>query len=174
MGAPKRRIRHFHVPQQRRPRALVPGQPDLLERAGVAASAVFHVHGTIGKDRCNASCGYEETIDLAHPPPLRACPRCGAYLRPAVVWFGETLPQRVWSEPQRICAELDCLIVVGTSATVAPAASLIDVAAEAGSKIISINTEPSALFGAEHIELLGTASALLPPLLEGLTPTSPH
>jgi NAD-dependent deacetylase len=145
---------------------------DLLERAGVAASAVLHVHGTIGKDRCNASCGYEEAINLARPPSLRACPRCGAHLRPAVVWFGETLPQRVWSEAKRICAELDCLIVVGTSATVAPAASLIDIAAEAGSTIISINTEPSGSFGAEHIELLGAASVLLPLLLEGLTTNS--
>jgi NAD-dependent deacetylase len=93
---------------------------DLLERAGVAASDVLHLHGTIGRDRCMASCGYEEAIDLAHPPPLSDCPRCGAYLRPAVVWFGEALPQGVWSWAERICSELDCLLVVGTSATVAP------------------------------------------------------
>jgi len=142
---------------------------DLLERAGVAASGVLHLHGTIGMDRCNASCGYEEAIDFAHPLPLRPCPRCDAYLRPAVVWFGEALPQRVWSEAQRICSELDCLLVVGTSATVYPAASLIEDAAAAGSKVISINTEPSGSFGAEHIELVGTASALLPQLLAGLS-----
>jgi NAD-dependent deacetylase len=139
---------------------------DLLERAGVPASSVLHLHGTIGTDRCNASCGYEEAIDLAQPPPLRPCPRCGAPMRPAVVWFGEGLPQRIWSEAQRICSELDCLLVVGTSATVYPAASLIGDAAAAGSTIISINTEPSGSFGTEHIELVGAASVLLPQLLE--------
>jgi NAD-dependent deacetylase len=146
---------------------------DLLERAGVPAGSVLHLHGTIGKDRCNAGCGYEEAIDLARPPPLRACPRCGTYLRPAVVWFGEPLPQRVWNDAQRICAAVDCLIVVGTSATVYPAAGLIEIAAAAGSKVISINTEPSGSFGAEHIELVGPASVLLPQLLDGLVALSP-
>jgi NAD-dependent deacetylase len=143
---------------------------DLLERrAGVAASAVLHLHGTLGKDRCNGSCGYEEPVDLAAAPPLRACPRCGAYLRPAVVWFGEGLPQHVWNEAQRLCSQLECLVVVGTSATVYPAASLIEQAAAAGSQIISINTEPSSgSFGADHLELVGPASVLLPQLLEGL------
>jgi NAD-dependent deacetylase len=139
---------------------------DLLERAGVPATHVLHLHGTIGKDRCNAACGYEESVDLAHPPPLRACPRCGARMRPAVVWFGEALPQSVWSEAQRICAALDCLIVVGTSATVYPAAGLIELAAANGSKIVSINTESSGSFGADHIEVVGTASEWLPKLLE--------
>jgi NAD-dependent deacetylase len=98
---------------------------------------------------------------------LRDCPGCkGAYLRPAVVWFGEALPQHVWSEAQRVCSELDCLLVVGTSATVYPAASLIEDAVAAGSAIISINTEPSGSFGAEHIELVGTASVLVRQLLE--------
>lgn len=144
---------------------------DLLERAGVPPSAVLHLHGTIGKDRCNGSCGYEEAIDLAQPPPLRGCPRCGARMRPAVVWFGEGLPGDIWNEARRICSALDCLLVVGTSAVVYPAASLIEIAAAAGSTIVSINTEsssdPSGTFGANHIELVGTASALLPALLDG-------
>jgi NAD-dependent deacetylase len=142
---------------------------DLLERAGVAANAVLHLHGTIGKDRCNLSCGYEEAVDLEHPPPLRRCAKCGAaYLRPAVVWFGEALPQRVFGEAQRVCSEVDCLLVVGTSAVVYPAAGLIEDAAAAGSTIISINTERSGSFGAKHIELVGPASVLLPAVLDGL------
>jgi len=140
----------------------------LLERAGCPAAAVLHLHGTIGADRCNAACGHEEAVDLAQPPPLRACPRCGAHLRPAVVWFGEALPPAVWNEAQRIAARLECLIVVGTSATVYPAAGLIEDAVAAGSTVISINTEPSASFAAEHIELVGAASVLLPQLVDGL------
>ena len=141
---------------------------DLLERAGVGEARIHHLHGTIGKDRCNGSCGYEEPVDLASPPPLRACPQCGAYLRPAVVWFGELLPQHAWSEAQRICENLDCLLVVGTSAVVYPAASLIEVAAAAGAAIVSVNTEPSGSLGAKHVELIGPASRVLPELLAGL------
>jgi NAD-dependent deacetylase len=85
------------------------------------------------------------------------------------VWFGEKLPADVWHEAQRICSTLDCLLVVGTSAVVYPAASLIELAAAAGATIVSINTEPSAALGAKPIELVGTAGALLPALLEGLS-----
>jgi NAD-dependent deacetylase len=160
-----------HLALARHPRLVEITQnvDDLLERAGLAADAVLHLHGTIGKDRCYGSCGYEEAVDLAAAPPLRRCPSCGAYLRPAVVWFGEALPQRVWNEAQRLCSGVDCLLVVGTSATVYPAAGLIELAAAAGSKIITINKEPSGSFGAEQIELIGPASGLLPQLLEGLT-----
>jgi NAD-dependent deacetylase len=138
---------------------------DLLERAGVAPSAVLHLHGKIGLDRCFAACGYEEPVDLASAPPLRPCPSCGAHLRPGVVWFGERLPPDAWNEAQRLCATLDCLIVVGTSATVYPAAGLIEVAAAARATIVSINTEPSGSFGSEHLELTGPASVLVPQLL---------
>ena len=57
---------------------------NLLERAGVPPSTVLHVHGTIGKDRCNGSCGYEEAIDLEQPP--EELPRA------LVVAFGEGEP----------------------------------------------------------------------------------
>jgi NAD-dependent deacetylase len=83
------------------------------------------------------------------------------------VWFGEALPPRVWQEAQQICAALDCLLVVGTSATVYPAAGLIEQAAANGSTIISINTEPSGS-AAGRLELVGRASVLLPQLLDDL------
>ena len=63
---------------------------------------------------------------------------------------------------------------VGTSATVYPAAGLIEVAAAAGATVVSINTEPSGSLGARHIELVGAASTLLPALLEGLSPETRH
>jgi NAD-dependent deacetylase len=162
---------HLALAKHRKLVQITQNVDDLLERAGVPPRNVLHLHGTIGMDRCNASCGYEEAVDLEHPPPLRGCPGCGAaQLRPAVVWFGEALPQHVWSEAQRLCAELDCLLVVGTSATVYPAAGLIEDAIANGSTVISINTEPSGSFGAKHLELVGPASVLLPQLFEGLAP----
>lgn len=171
-----------HLSLARHPRLVEITQnvDDLLERAGVPSSAVLHLHGTIGKDRCNGRCGHEEAIDLKNPPPLRRCPHCLEYMRPAVVWFGEGLPGDVWNEAHRICSALDCLVVVGTSAVVYPAASLIELAAAAGATIVSVNTEPSdpagalGALGAKHIELVGTASALVPELLEGLSFDAPR
>ncbi len=116
---------------------------DLLERAGVPVSQILHLHGSIIKDRCHANCGEEESISLKEPPALRRCNKCGALMRPAVVWFGESLPAGIWQEAERACRQSDCLLVVGTSASVYPAAGLIDLAQSAGRKVIIVNTEMS-------------------------------
>jgi len=136
---------------------------DLLERAG--ARDVIHLHGTIGIDRCNGSCGYREMIDLAAPPPLRVCPRCGDRLRPDVVWFGEMLPPDAWDAAQRACRESDVLLVIGTSAVVYPAAGLIGLAGSFGSRIIIVNKDPSGASELADVELLGPAGEIVPTLL---------
>jgi NAD-dependent deacetylase len=136
---------------------------DLLERAG--ARDVIHLHGTIGADRCHRSCGHRETIDLAHPPPLRACPKCGDRMRPAVVWFGEALPADAWVAAERACSASGVLLVIGTSAVVYPAAGLIGLARSAGSSVIIVNTEPSEASSLAEVELLGKAGEIVPKLL---------
>lgn len=138
---------------------------DLLERAGASSERVVHLHGTIARDRCHASCGFEEAIDLAHPPTLRACPQCGDRLRPSVVWFGEALPTDAWLAAERACATCDALIVIGTSAAVYPAAGLIGHAKSAGARIVIINTHPSEASGLADVELIGRAGEIVPALL---------
>ncbi len=101
----------------------------LLEQAGVEPDRVCHLHGSILHDRChNTGCEHRESIDPEKPSPPRACPRCGERMRPAVVWFGESLPESTWMRAQRVCMSLGCLLVIGTSATVYPAAGLIALA----------------------------------------------
>jgi NAD-dependent deacetylase len=136
---------------------------DLLERAG--ARDVVHLHGTIAADRCHGDCGFRETIDLADPPPLRPCPKCGRRVRPAVVWFGEALPSDAWEAAQRACGRCDALLVIGTSAVVYPAAGLIGLAKSSGSAVIIVNTEPSGASSIADVELLGKAGELVPRLL---------
>jgi NAD-dependent deacetylase len=136
---------------------------DLLERAG--ASGVIHLHGLIGTDRCHAGCGHQESIDLAAPPPLRDCPRCGGRMRPGVVWFGEMLPMDAWIDAETACGTCNALLVVGTSAAVQPAAGLIGLAKSAGASIIIVNTDPSEASYLADLELLGPAGEILPTLL---------
>jgi NAD-dependent deacetylase len=136
---------------------------DLLHRAG--AEDVVQLHGTLAADRCDARCGYTETIDLREPEPLRHCPMCGAYMRPDVVWFGEMLPAAEWERAERACLTCDLMLVVGTAAEVYPATGLIGLARSGGAKIIVINTNPSGASAVADIELIGPAGQLLPPLL---------
>lgn len=73
---------------------------------------VLPVHGDITRNKCFANCrGNPTLIDIetlewdpgAGPP---RCPHCGAYVRPDVVWFEETLPPRparTRAGPRRVC-----------------------------------------------------------------------
>jgi NAD-dependent deacetylase len=133
---------------------------DLLERAG--AGDIIHLHGSISHDRCSAGCGHREIVDLAEPPPLRPCPRCGHSMRPDVVWFGEQLPRNEWLRADELAAQADVFIAIGTSALVYPAAGLISTARMAGATIIVVNIESESTPG---IQLTGPAGRILPELL---------
>lgn len=138
----------------------------LHEEAG--SRGVLHLHGSIWRVRCLA-CGEERedrTVPFPHLPPR--C-WCGGMLRPAVVWFGESLPEEVFEAALGAAARCDVLVVVGTSAVVYPAASLVEVAAEAGAAVIEVNPQASALAFLAQVALRGPAGELLPKVDEALT-----
>lgn len=93
---------------------------NLHERAG--SSRVLHLHGELMKLRS------ERNPNLVYPiegteQSLDARAEDGAYLRPYIVFFGESVP--MFEPACEIVAEADILIVVGTSLAVYPAASLV-------------------------------------------------
>lgn len=136
---------------------------DLLQRAG--CTDVVQVHGDITADRCHADCGHVEPVNMLDPPVVRPCPCGRSSLRPNVVWFGEGLDGQTWQRAESACASCDVLLVVGTGATVYPAAGLIHLAHHNGASIIVINTNQSEASDLAHVELLGSAHEVLPPLL---------
>lgn len=117
---------------------------DLHERAG--AQDVVHLHGSLMHGRC-AACHRAQSL----PPPTQLapemqpprCAHCGGWIRPAVVWFGESLPQDAFDEAARRIARADLLLVVGTSGVVQPAAGLVEHAA-ASCVILEINPAAAA------------------------------
>src|SRR5207253_3811 len=64
----------------------------------------------------------EPAADTECEPPR--CERCGAPVRPDVVWFGELLPEQVTAEAWALAASCRAMLVVGTSGLVQPAAQL--------------------------------------------------
>lgn len=112
----------------------------LLKRAGVDAARIAHLHGRINHDRCHSGCGHLREVDMKNATQdLGRCPDCGDAMRPDVVWFGEGLPSSQWTRATRWCEEADCLLVVGTSAVVEPAAGLVGFARRNGAVIIDVN-----------------------------------
>lgn len=135
----------------------------LHARAG--SRKILELHGNTWRTRCPA-CGRKE-LDQRSPvpyPPL--CPDCGQMVRPDVVWFGETLEPEVLGEAVEACRSCDLLLVVGTSALVQPAASLVPLAKGAGAKVVEVNLEPTPNTGLTDFFLLGPAGEILPRLAD--------
>src|SRR5207248_5750041 len=112
--------------------------------------------------RCSA-CSYSADRGCE---PLAELPRCecGALLRPDVVWFEEMLPPDVWARAERAVQSCACLLVVGTSAIVYPAAGLIDLAQSGGTKVIEVNLNTTEASSGVDIALHGPAGKILPEL----------
>ncbi|WP_224491018.1 SIR2 family NAD-dependent protein deacylase [Robertkochia flava] len=95
---------------------------DLHERAG--SSRVIHIHGELMKAR---SSGNPDLV-YAWEDDIKPGDLCedNHQLRPDVVWFGEPVP--LMEEAIRMVMDTDHLLIVGTSMTVYPAASLMQYA----------------------------------------------
>lgn len=140
----------------------------LHRRAG--SRSVLELHGDITRVKCLEGCGAPEAIDPAvdwrtdprEPPP---CPRCGAPLRPDVVWFGEFLPEAVLAEAQAAASACDAMLVVGTSALVHPAAELPALARRAGARLVVVDPQETAIDGIADARVSLPAAVALPPLL---------
>ncbi|HEY7337670.1 MAG TPA: NAD-dependent deacylase [Bryobacteraceae bacterium] len=134
----------------------------LHDRAG--SRNLLKVHGDIWTVRCTV-CGAER-VELQTPlnaiPPFCAC---GGMERPGVVWFGEALPERIWTQAQRAVCEADVLLVVGTSAVVYPAAGLANLAKSAGAKVVEINIAETPVSRFVDYSLRAPAAEALPRLV---------
>jgi NAD-dependent deacetylase len=65
-------------------------------------------------------------------------------LKPDFVFFGETIPLKALSESEHAVRDTDCLLLIGTTGEVYPAAALPNAAKRNGARIIEINPSPSA------------------------------
>jgi len=132
--------------------------------AKAGSQNVVELHGNIWKLRCTREGTVEEVRDnpLPHIPPV--CPNCGSFLRPHIVWFGESLDPVVLDRATDLSESCQVMFVIGTSAVVHPAASLPYAAARAGAKIIEVNLEPTSLTPHANFFFPGKAGEILPVL----------
>ena len=134
----------------------------LHDRAG--SCNLVKLHGDIWRVRC-LGCAAEEQNEQVPLDPLPPRCRCGALLRPAVVWFGETLPQSAWDRAQEAAARAEVFLAIGTSALVYPAAGLVQVAHQAGARVAILNPDPTPADELAEWILRGPAGEILPRLL---------
>jgi NAD-dependent deacetylase len=128
---------------------------------------LIEIHGNIWRVRCmeEGRVFEHEEVPLKEVPPR--C-ECGTYLRPDVIWFGESLSEKDLADSHAALRECDCLLVVGTSAVVQPVASFPAIARNSGAFIVEINVEPTPISGWVDESILGKSGQVLPQLLENM------
>lgn len=81
-----------------------------------------------------------EAIGGFRIPP---CERCGGVLKPAVVFFGESVPKERVERSMRMVDDADALLVVGSSLTVWSGFRFVKRASERGLPIAIVNVGPT-------------------------------
>ncbi|KIJ07694.1 hypothetical protein PAXINDRAFT_173346 [Paxillus involutus ATCC 200175] len=105
---------------------------DTLERrAGVPEEKIIEAHGSFATQKCiDCKDPYDDAkIEKAIlNSEIPRCERCKGLVKPNIVFFGEALPKRFYQSALSLELEgdADLLIVMGTSLTVNPFASMAD------------------------------------------------
>jgi NAD-dependent deacetylase len=141
---------------------LIQNVDGLHQRAG--SREVVELHGNITRVRCSAGCGCIDAWDeQGERPP--GCPKCGARLRPDVVWFGERLPAEALERAMAAARSCQVFFSIGTSGLVQPAASLASIARQEGAALVEVNLNPTPLSSQADFRLPGKAGEVLPELV---------
>ena len=132
---------------------------DCLEReGGVPGDKIIEAHGSFATQRC-IECKKEFPEDQMqeHVAKMEVprCSKCNGLVKPDIVFFGEALPE-AFHRNRALPAEADLAIVLGTSLTVQPFASLPSFVGEQTPRLL-INLEQVGGLGsrADDILLLG-------------------
>jgi NAD-dependent deacetylase len=129
---------------------------------------VIEYHGNGRHMRC-VICAGDTPLDLTQRSALAPRCACGGVMKPDVVLFGEAIPRDAMDAANRAAALADVVIIVGTSATVYPAAELPVIAKRNGAYIIECNLEPTDFTGTiTDAFLQGPAGTVLPRLVESV------
>ena len=113
------------------------------QRAG--AKNVIELHGSLWRMRCARHGPLEDLAAAAYAQ--RECGQCGSTLRPDITWFADSVNAAVFTQAERLIAQAQLFVAVGTSGIVYPAAGMVPVAARSGARMIEINPEKTEMSG---------------------------
>ncbi|MBX3043427.1 MAG: NAD-dependent deacylase [Candidatus Kapabacteria bacterium] len=136
----------------------------LHQRAG--AKDVIELHGNILENYClSCKTPYDESV-TAEDTEAPKCKSCGGLVRPAVVWFGETLPYDALMRAEEVSRKADVFFTAGTSGEVYPAANLPIIASQSGSVVVEINPNETAISRFANYCLRYPSGEAFPKILE--------
>ena len=129
---------------------------------------VSEIHGNRHKLRC-IECNLRwmrEEFHIRELPPK--CPECGGLIKGDGVAFGEPIPKDVLATCYREAELCDCMLIIGTSAVVYPAAAFPQQVKMNGASLIEVNTDDTSLTYLCDVALQGPSGEILPALVQGV------
>ncbi len=138
---------------------------DNLHRAA-GSKSLSEIHGNHTLLRCIQCISRFERDEIPMDALPPECPRCKGLIKTDTVMFGEPIPPDILQRCQFEAAKSDCVLILGTSAIVYPAASLPEVARTTNSAtLIEINPHETALTDACDIVVRAPTGEALPELV---------
>ena len=137
---------------------------NLHRRAG--SKTIYELHGNIEKNFC-VKCRKRYDDELEFKDGVPKC-SCGGLIRPDIVWFGEFLPADQFQSSEKAARNCDVFFIVGTSAVVYPAASLVQVAKSNRAFLVEVNIEETEASSIADVSLFGESGKVLPQIVEHL------
>jgi NAD-dependent deacetylase len=122
---------------------------------------VIELHGSLWSLRCHCD---GKSKDIGEMYRSYKCEKCGSWLRPDIIWFGDMLDQGVMNEAIAAIRCCDLFVSIGTSGVVYPAAGFPRFAKEKNARCIEINPEANEMSFLYDEAIRDTAENVLPEL----------
>ena len=127
-------------------KALITQNIDLLHQKG-GCKNVIEIHGSPVTHYClrcaGISVSYEAAAAIVRKGEMPKCPECGRVLKPAITFFGESLPAQALRQAVTESQKADLMLILGTTLTVYPAASMPDHVLRNSGKLVIVNNMPT-------------------------------
>jgi NAD-dependent deacetylase len=158
--------------KQEKLHALITQNIDELHQiAGNSPEKVIEVHGTLRRVMC-WGCGMRAPMEKAlarvrageADPP---CRDCGGILKSDTVSFGQQLVPEVIDRAMRAAGEAEVFLAIGSTLQVYPVAGAVDIARDAGAKVVIVNAEPTAYDRVADAVFHDSIGKVLPRLIPG-------
>ena len=143
----------------------------LHQQAGLPDDVVVELHGSNRRVRC-MSCGKISSLKNAHTrieqgDPAPEC-KCGGYLKPDTISFGQSLDPKVLSKANSLCFQAGFFMVIGSRLLVQPACLLPQYAKKNSAYLVLINLSKTPYDHIFDIIIQGKAGEILPQILNAI------
>jgi NAD-dependent deacetylase len=139
---------------------------------GAAGSRdVVEIHGSIETSSCRgcaASYAIGEVEALFDSEGIAVCSSCGGPVKPDVILFGEMLDESAIARAQKLAADAELMLCIGSSLAVYPAAGLPQLTLEGGGRLAIVTKGPTPYDGEAELKLEGEVDAELGALAAAL------